>query len=130
MQAQAVAGQQNGQVHVVEPDEPHLALARWLIAHEMNALGAALAEPEAAERACRKLLERLAKLITPRGSQALLTRAEYLARADLTADDADLLGTLVGLVALFIGEHLMARMVLEVWPDAPLLKASQPNAGL
>ncbi len=150
---------QSGRAHGVEQHELHVELARWLIAHEMSAAGDMLAEPEAAERACRKLLDRLARLITPRGSQALLSRALYLARADFTflrgiehvstaetyveglarsADGTDpgqvhrglttLLGTLIGLVALFVGEQLMTRMLLEIWPAAPLLKATQPAA--
>jgi hypothetical protein len=156
-----VAAHHNGRVDAVEQHEPHLDVAGWLIAHEVSAAGDALAEPEAAERACRKLLERLGKLITPRGCQALLARALYLTRADYTflqgiepgstaetyidglpgcadgiAPDqvhrglVALLGTLIGLVALFIGEHLMARLLLEVWSDAPLLKAPLPNARL
>ena len=71
----------NGGVHAVErpqsggPSETHLGLARWLLAHEMNDAKKTLAVSEAAEQACQKLLERLARLITPNGCRALLSRA-------------------------------------------------------
>src|ERR1700674_2888492 len=154
----------NGRVHAVEqprsggPAEAHLELARWLLAHEMTGDARdTLAVTEAAEQACQKLLKRLARLITPNGCRALLSRALHLARPDykflrgiepeptpgtylaglhkraegtdavqVHAGLASLLGTLIDLVALFIGEHLMARLLLEVWPDLPVLQATQP----
>ncbi|MGI9149358.1 MAG: hypothetical protein ACR2IK_22885 [Chloroflexota bacterium] len=116
-------------------------------------------EPDAAERACQKLLDRLAKLITAQGSQALVSRALHLTRAEFpflqrlepgvtgepfvrglatSAEGTEsgqvhaglntLLGTLIGLVALFIGEHLMARLLLEVWPDATTPEATQSES--
>lgn len=153
----------NGRVHAVEPPrsggpvEAHLELARWLLAQEMSDARDTLAVSAAAEQACQQLLERLARLITPNGCRALLSRALHLARADFkflrgiepgqtagryleglskSADGTDagqvrtgltsLLGTLIGLVALFIGEHLMARLLLEVWPNLPVLEPPQP----
>jgi hypothetical protein len=114
---------------------------------------------DAAERGCQKLLDRLARLITPSGCHALLARALYLAQADFTflrgiesraeadtyveglsqrvagADPgqvhrglAALLGTLIELVALFIGEYLTGRMLREVWPDMPALEPTYQPA--
>jgi hypothetical protein len=60
----------------------HQELAGWLLAREIGARDGLGAEVEAAEMVCRKLSRRLAKLVTPAGSQALLARALRLARAD------------------------------------------------
>jgi hypothetical protein len=138
------------QSRLVGPAHVHLEMAQWLLAREMSDARDMLGVSEAAERACRKLLDRLARLITPSGCQALLSRALHLAQADFrflrgiqpkvtagtyleglseSAEGTDpgqvhrglvsLLGTLMELIALFIGEYLMGRMLLEVWPDLP-----------
>lgn len=146
---------------LIAPAPVHLERARWLLAREMGDAQDALRIAEAAERTCQKLLDRLAKVITPSGCQALLSRALRLARADFRflsetepghtagayleglrkrAEGVDqgqvdrglaaLLGTLMELTALFIGEYLMGRMLLEVWPDLPVHEPSQsPGAG-
>ncbi|MDQ6669795.1 MAG: hypothetical protein M3069_03445 [Chloroflexota bacterium] len=148
----SVAVPQNGRAHAVDHYQPHMELARWLITYELSGAGDVQAESEAAERACRKLLDRLARLITPLGCRTLLSRALYLARVDFpflpgvepgvatetlaseigkSAAGIDraqvhiglitLLGTLIGLVALVIGDQLMSRLLLEVWPNMPVL---------
>jgi hypothetical protein len=171
------AAHQNGRVRVVEEQLPvplalptdrrrsprqaapaavYLELAKWVLAQEMSDGGEDLPLPDAAERACQKLLDRLAKLITASGSQALLARALHLSQADfiflqgiepgLTPETylaglrqsaggrdpalvarglATLLAIVIELVALFIGEQLMARLLLEVWPDLPVFQPTQ-----
>jgi hypothetical protein len=151
-----IAVRHAGRVHVVEqsatggPAPAYLQVARWLLAHELGEGEGTQAMSEAAECACQKLLDRLAALITPTGSRALLSRALYLTRADfrflqgvkpgrepgvdvsglakcavvidedhLRTGLASLLGTLIEIVGLFLGERLMARMLLEVWPGLP-----------
>lgn len=139
------------QPRLVGPAQEHLDTAAWLLAREMSDAREMLAEADAAERVCQKLLDRLARLITQSGCQALLARAMHLAQADFrflrgiqpipmagtyveglreSAEDTDpgqvhrglatLLGTLIDLIALFIGDYLMGRMLLEVWPDLPV----------
>jgi hypothetical protein len=57
-------------------------LARRLLAREMGARRDPAALPEATGRACRKLCERLAKLVTAAGCRALVGRALHLASAE------------------------------------------------
>jgi hypothetical protein len=64
------------------PAQISLDLARWVLAWETRDARETSAVTTAAERACQKLLERLARLITPNGCQALMSRAVHLARVD------------------------------------------------
>jgi len=75
------------------PAPVHLETAQWLLALETRNAEDVLGVADAAERACQKFLDRLARLITPSGCQALLSRALYLAQADfqfLAGIDRDL----------------------------------------
>lgn len=140
------------------PARVYLEMAQWLLAREMRESTAILTVPEAAERAFRKLLDHLARLITPSGCQALLLRALHLTQSDFRflratgpglttgayfhalgkrAEGTDpeqvqrglaaLLGTLMELTALFVGDYLLGRLVLEVWPDMPIREPSHPS---
>jgi hypothetical protein len=60
----------------------HHALARWLVTTELGDAEEVLLGPAAAERVFRKLSQRLAQLITPVGSEALLGRALQLSRVE------------------------------------------------
>lgn len=60
----------------------HQELARWILASEMGDRQEPTAVAEAAELACQKLSQRLARLVTVAGGQALLARALHLARPD------------------------------------------------
>lgn len=139
------------------PPRVYLEMAKWLLDQETNDTGGEVSVPEAATQACQKLLDRLARVITPSGCHALLTRALTLARTDFrflrgiqpepTAGTylhglqqraegtdpgqvyrglASLLGTLIELVALFIGDYLTGHMLREIWPEAPMLELTQP----
>jgi hypothetical protein len=144
---------------LVGPAQAHLELARWLLAREAREAPNTCGVARAAEGACQKLLERLAKLITSGGCQAVLARAlrltgsdfqflrgvepgrapgAYLegltARAEGTDPDqverglASLLAALLELTALFIGDYLKGRLLLDVWPDLPERELSPPAA--
>jgi hypothetical protein len=139
------------------PPRVYLEMAKWLLDQETNDAGGEVSVPEAAAQACQKLLDRLAKVITPSGCHALLTRALSLARTDFrflrdirpdrTAGTyldglqaraegtdpgqvyrglASLLGTLIELVALFIGDYLTGHLLREIWPNVPVLDVPQP----
>jgi hypothetical protein len=145
------ANHQNGRVRAVELTPAHLQLANWLLAQEMSDPADLPGVTDAAEHVLQKLLRRLAKLITPIGCQALLSRALHLSRADYpflgelhagVTDDAwleglhhsvesldplearaglaALLGTLIGLIMLFIGEDLTWRLFLELGWEVPM----------
>lgn len=116
----------------------------------MGANHGPLGGPAAAERVFEKLSLRLAQLITPVGSEALLKRAVHLSRAEFPflggvpaaptqslieglretvvtvepsqADEGlvSVLGTLVGLLVSFIGEDLTFRLLRDVWPAVPM----------
>jgi hypothetical protein len=60
----------------------HHALARWLVTTETGAAEGPQAGAAAAERVFEKLGQRLAQLITPVGSEALLRRAAHLSRTE------------------------------------------------
>ena len=57
-------------------------LANWLLAKEMGVGADAAGLPAAAERVCQKLSYRLSRLVSPDGSQAIVSRALHLARAE------------------------------------------------
>jgi hypothetical protein len=60
----------------------HLAIAEWLLAKETGAESAVPEGAEVARRVCEKLNQRVAELITPTASEALLSRAIHLTRSD------------------------------------------------
>jgi hypothetical protein len=60
----------------------HQDLARWLLAREMGDRADRADPVGAAESACRKLSECVARLVTVVAFQALLARALHLARAE------------------------------------------------
>jgi hypothetical protein len=64
-----------------------VALAHWLIGREVDDAGNLLPPSEAAERASHKFGKRLALLVTPAGSEALLSRARHLARTNFPSFD-------------------------------------------
>ncbi len=104
--------------------------------------------PVAAERVYQKLSHRLARLITPVGCQALLTRVVHLSSGLRLVDEAHgprradglpprvfhasesaeltrgcevaILGSLIALLVSFIGEELTFRILREVWPELPM----------
>jgi CheY-like chemotaxis protein len=122
-----------------------------LLRQESDDVDAADAMTTAAERGCRKLCLRLAKVVTPAGCQSLLARAIHIAAVDAPflqgvragvipaaslegvqeatrgvptelaqAGLAAVLAHLLGLLATFIGDDLTARLVRDVWSDAPI----------
>jgi hypothetical protein len=60
----------------------HAELARWLLVKETSGESDAPGLSDAAERVCQKLTHRLSRLVSAAGSQALVSRALYLARAE------------------------------------------------
>ena len=64
------------------PNVAHAEVASWLLAKEIGAEADACDQSAAAERVCQKLSQRLARLVSPAGSQAILSRALHLARAE------------------------------------------------
>lgn len=60
----------------------HRDLANWLLAQEVHDPAEPKALQDAAERACQKLSERLTRLVTLAGYQALVARAVHLARGE------------------------------------------------
>lgn len=69
-------------------------LARWLLAREIGHASEPEALPDAAERACHKLFQRLARLVTMSGCQALLARALHLAQTEYLFLDGVRAGTI------------------------------------
>jgi len=59
-----------------------LDLANWLLAKESTSEVDAPGLSAAAKRVCQKLLLRLSRLVSPAGSQAILSRALHLARGE------------------------------------------------
>ena len=82
-----------------------LAIAQWLISREWGDAGEPLPQPEAADRACRKFGERLALLVTPAGSEALLARAIHLARTDFPMFDQQRTTRTVEVLTQRLREH-------------------------
>jgi hypothetical protein len=60
----------------------HADLAGWLLAQETGIEADPPGVSAAAERVCQKISRRLSRLVSPAGSQAILSRALHLARAD------------------------------------------------
>jgi hypothetical protein len=90
---------------------------------------------------CRALLSRALHLVGAdfaflRGIEPGSLAQPYLEGIGRSAQSTDagqvqrgiaaLLGTLIELVALFIGEYLTGRLLREVWPDLPVPEPSRP----
>jgi hypothetical protein len=60
----------------------HADLATWLLAKEIDVQAQTAGRSAAAERVCQKLTRRLSRLVSPAGSQAILSRALHLVRAE------------------------------------------------
>jgi len=134
-------------MHVMDTPSPSmLDLARRLLALEAASRSATETRAHEAVRVCEKLGASLTRFAGAEGFTALLRRALALARANVpslqtvkvTADgrlegleefaaDAQngaieattaITAHLLGLLATFIGEPLMLRLVREAWPDA------------
>lgn len=132
------------------------ALARWLFTTELGTADGSHAKSTAAVRVFDKLSQRLAVLITPLGSEALVRRAVHLSRTEVSFLDGvqgvptaeslitwlceraatvepsqaqdgfvTVLGNLVALLDLFIGERLAFRLLREVWPALPMTRPVQ-----
>jgi hypothetical protein len=67
---------------VTSRNPSHHALARWLVTTEVGDAEGRPADPAAAGRVFDKLGQRLAQLITPVGSEALLRRAVHLTHTE------------------------------------------------
>jgi hypothetical protein len=122
----------------------HQALARWLLAQEMDDRPNARTPLEAAERVVRKMSAGMTLLVSSDGYRALLGRALYLARAEYAVLDGVRVGTsdvyleglretggaydalvaflahVIALLARFIGDDLTGNLIRQRWPDAPL----------
>ena len=129
-------------VQVMEKPSPSMRdLARRLVTLEAASPTATDAPAHEVSQVCAKLGIALTRFAGPDGFTALLRRALALARTDvallqsvkLTADGRleglDQAGTeaalaiitnLLGLLATFIGDPLMLRLVREAWPDTSL----------
>ena len=131
-------------------------LAWRLLAHEVHGRREGDAWVEAADGACQRLHDHLARLIGPAGVLALLGRAMALERTEspflstvrveangrlsglreaiqeeedsrVSAGLAAVLANFLWLLVTFVGEDLTLRLVSQVWPDAPL-RASGPGS--
>ncbi len=123
-------------------------LAQWLLLHETVAGQPSETNMRAAFRVCEKLRRPLSTLAGAAGSRSLISRSLALARSEVpwlssvqikedgslawhnaagpqpdTNETArggiTLVSQLLGLLATFIGEPLMLRLVRDVWPEAP-----------
>jgi len=122
-------------------------LARWLVRRErtVDANQRPDAQIDLAELVVGKLSAQVTVLVTEAGYRALLSRALRLAQADFpllggvevgtvgayfdgrrvvgagVSEDSvvALIGTLIGLLATFIGDDLTDNLIRDAWPDAP-----------
>jgi hypothetical protein len=69
------------------PAPTHAELARWLLAKETIGESDASGLSDAVEQVCQKLSDRLSRLVSAAGSQALVSRALHLARAEFPVLD-------------------------------------------
>jgi hypothetical protein len=92
---------------------------------------------------CRALLARALYLASSdfrflRGIQSDTNSGTYLGGLRQSAEGTDpgqvsrglasLFGTLIELVALFIGDYLAGHVLREIWPEIPALEPTQPSA--
>ena len=133
----------------VNPVSPAVRdLARWLFEHEVAAGESCEKKIHGAFRVCDKLRNALSTLAGIAGYKSLLNRALTLAKADVhgldayqvnaqghleipegaeTKQDIDetingeiiVVAQMLGLLFVFIGEHLTLNLVRDVWPNAP-----------
>lgn len=130
------------------PDWKMRALAQRLLAYEAAALTSSEQDTPAVFRVFEKLRGPLTTLAGATGFRTLLARALTLAKAHAPGistiqvkpdgfleglselhDDGEvaeagvlLIAQLLGLLVLFIGENLVLRLVLDVWPDLPVVE--------
>ena len=135
----------------------HQQLARWLVrrARNVDAHQKPDAQIDLAELVVGKLSPRVTVLVTEAGYRALLTRALHLARAEFPLLDGvqigipgayidgarvegggasedsfvALIGTLIALLATFIGDDLTDNLIRDAWPDAPLQRTAPGSGG-
>jgi len=122
-------------------------LAQRLLAYEAAALNSSEQDTFAVFRVSEKLRGPLSTLAGATGFRTLLARALTLAKTHAPGigaiqvkpdgsleglselhDDGEvaeagvlLIAQLLGLLVLFIGENLVLRLVLDVWPDLPIV---------
>jgi hypothetical protein len=126
------------------PSPKERAIAKQLLDFEAGTADPSGGNTPAAFRVSEKLRRPLSTLAGAAGFRVLLARALTLAKAqdpalgatrvktdgsleglsDLRADHASEAGTLViaqllGLLSIFIGESLMLRLMVDIWPDLP-----------
>lgn len=127
-------------------------LARWLVRRErkVDAHQRPDAQIDLAELVVGKLSPQVTVLVTEAGYRALLSRALRLAQADFpplggvevgivgayfdgrrvvgagVSEDSvvALIGTLIGLLATFIGDDLTDNLIRDAWPEAPLQRTA------
>jgi hypothetical protein len=126
------------------PSPKARAIAQQLLAYEAGAGNPSEAKTPAACRVSEKLRRPIGTLAGASGFRVLLSRALTLAKAQVPGlgvvqvkpdgsleglselyDDqtpeagALVIAQLLGLLGVFIGENLMLRLVVDVWPDLP-----------
>ena len=135
----------------------HQQLARWLVRRERE-VGARKnpdAEIDLAELVVGKLAPQVTVLVTEAGYRALLSRALRLAQADFPLLDGvqvgtvgayidgsrvvgagvseesvvAFIGTLIGLLATFIGADLTDNLIRDAWPEARLQRTASDSGG-
>jgi hypothetical protein len=84
----------------------HADLASWLLAKEIGAEANASDQSAAAERVCQKLSQRLSRLFSSAGSQAILSRALHLARAEFAFFEGVHAGTPPEACLVGLSEHV------------------------
>jgi hypothetical protein len=130
------------------PSPKTRAIAQQLLAYEAGADNPSEANTPAAFRVSEKLRRSISTLAGATGFRVLLSRALTLAKAqvpglaavqvkpdgsleglsELRGAQAPEAGALViaqllGLLGVLIGENLMLRLVVDVWPDLPAVDA-------
>ncbi len=132
-------------------------LARWLVERErtVDAHQTPDARVDLAELVVGKLSQQVTVLVTEAGYRALLSRALHLARPEFPLLDGvqiptvgtyidgsrvaggaasedsivALVGTLIGLLATFIGADLTDNLIRDAWPEAPLQRTASGSGG-
>ena len=130
------------------PSPKARAIAQQLLAYEAGGGTPSEANAAAAFRVSEKLRQPISTLAGASGFRALLSRALTLAKAQVPGlgavqvkldgsleglnepcdDQVPEAGVLViaqllGLLGVFIGENLMLRLVVDVWPELPAFDA-------
>ena len=132
-------------------------VARWLrrCGREMATHHQPLGPIDLAEQVVRKLSPRVAALVTAAGYRALLSRALHLTRDQFPVLDGvqigtsgayingprtagggaideglvALIGTLIALLATFVGDDLTDNLIRDAWPDAPRRRVALGSGG-